>query len=146
MSSKSQNNYEQTLRALSVQKIHLSNNNMGTRRKLPKPCLDCKETNDCIKLFSNKVNKIEEIVANFYKNLQKKETKQISVFNAKFTLNNVPCELEYDLSNFTLENLQKLVNFTTQNHDDNNNNDSNPSSTISSNDDSGCSSENDEET
>ena len=31
-------------------------------------------------------------------------------------LNNMPCELlEYDLSKFTLENLQKFVIFTTQN-------------------------------
>src|SRR6266516_2231649 len=126
MSSK--NNYEQTRRTPYVQKINLSNNNMRTRRKPPKLCPDCKETNDCIKLFSNKVNKIEETVNNFYKNLRKKETRQVSIFNAKFTLNNIPCELEYDLSNFTLENLQKLVIFTTQNCNNNNNNPSSISS------------------
>jgi hypothetical protein len=115
MSSK--NNYEQGTPY--IQRINLSN--MKTRRKSPKLCPDCKETNDCIKLLSNKVNKIEEIVNNFYKNLQKKEARRISVFNAKFILNNVPCELEYDLSNFTLESLQKLVAFATPNHNNNNN-------------------------
>src|SRR3954469_18649917 len=99
MSSK--NNYEQ--RTQYVQRINLSN--MKTRRKSLKLCPDCKETTDCIKLLSNKVNKIEEIVDNFYKNLQKKEARRDSVFTAKFILNNVPCEVEYDLSSFSLENI-----------------------------------------
>ena len=42
-------------------------------------------------------------------------------FGANFTLNNVPCELEYNLSKFTFENLQKLVIATTQNYNNNNN-------------------------
>ncbi|PKK74453.1 hypothetical protein RhiirC2_738824 [Rhizophagus irregularis] len=129
MSSK--NNYEQ--RTSYVQRFNLSNmSNMRTRRKPQKLCPDCKETNDCVKLLSNKVNKVEEIVSDFYKNLQKKEAKRTSVFNAKFILNNVPCELEYDLSKFTLENLQKLENFAIPNHNNNNNNNdkdnNNPSS------------------
>src|SRR4051794_33915576 len=107
MSSK---NYEQRTRGLPyVRKINLGNNNRRTKRNSPKLCLDCKETNECIKLISNKVNRIEEIMANFHKRLQKRENKRFSSFNAKFTLNNVPCELECDLSNFNLENLQKLV-------------------------------------
>ncbi|PKC14870.1 hypothetical protein RhiirA5_495028 [Rhizophagus irregularis] len=97
-----------------VQKIKL-NNNKRTRRKPSKLCSDCEETNDYIKLLSSKVSRIEKIVDNF-KNLPKNKTEnKLSVFNAKFSLNNVPCEMEYDLSNFTLENLQKLVIFTTQN-------------------------------
>ena len=88
---------------------------MRTERNSPKLCPDCKETTNCVKLFSNKVNRIEEIVNDFYKNPLKSQDKRFSVFNAKFNLNNVPCELEYDLSGFTLENLQKLVIFTTQN-------------------------------
>ncbi|CAB4481375.1 unnamed protein product [Rhizophagus irregularis] len=104
MSSK--NNYEQ--RTSYVQRFNLSNmSNMRTRRKPQKLCPDCKETNDCVKLLSNKVN--------------------------KFILNNVPCELEYDLSKFTLENLQKLVNFAIPNHNNNNNNndkDNNNSSSV----------------
>ncbi|GES95525.1 hypothetical protein GLOIN_2v1559399 [Rhizophagus clarus] len=123
MSSK--NNYEQ--RTPYVQRINLSNKR--TRRKSPRLCPDCKETNDCIKHLSSKVNKVEEIVNRFYKNLRtKKETRQISVFNAKFLLNNVPCELEYDLSNFTLENLQKLVNFIPNHNNKDDDKDSNPSS------------------
>jgi len=59
------------------------------------------------------VSKIEEIVDNF-KNVQKKRTDKLSMFNTKFSLNEIPCELEYDLSKFTLENLQKLVIFTTK--------------------------------
>ncbi|CAB4390495.1 unnamed protein product [Rhizophagus irregularis] len=112
-----------------VQKIVLnSNNNRKVRRKPPKLCPDCKETSDCVKIFSSKVNKIEETVNNFYTNLPKKSIRQISTFNAKFTLNNVPCEVDYDLSKFTLENLQKLVIFTTQNCDNNNENNKYPSS------------------
>ncbi|RIA95168.1 hypothetical protein C1645_817006 [Glomus cerebriforme] len=108
-----------------VQKFNLSNNNKRIKRR-NLVCLDCKETNDCISLFSNKVNKIEEIVNDFHKNIPKKKT-EFSIFNAKFTLNNVPCELEYDLSKFTLENLQKLVIFTTQNCNNNNINKNNAS-------------------
>src|SRR5437870_4442755 len=100
-----------------VQKINLSTNNKKTKRR-PKLCPDCEETTNCINLLSNKVNRIEEIVNSYYKNLPKRKTEKLSklsVFNMKFTLNNIPCELEYDLSNFTLENLQKLSSFTTQN-------------------------------
>ncbi|CAB4481404.1 hypothetical protein RhiirA5_430665 [Rhizophagus irregularis] len=68
--------------------------------KSPKICSNCKETSDSIKLFSSKVNKIEEATDNFYKNpIKKNKINQFSIFNAKFTLNNAPCELEYDLSN-----------------------------------------------
>src|SRR5436190_23457078 len=113
MSSK---NYERRTRGLPyVQKINLGNNNSRrTKRTPPKLCPDCKETNECVKIISNKVNRIEEIVDNFHRNLTKRESKRSSAFNIQFTLNNVPCELEYDLSNFTLENLQKLAFFTTQ--------------------------------
>src|SRR6266540_447375 len=117
MSSK---NYDQKARMVPyVRKIHLINNNRRSRRKPPKLCPDCKDTNNCVKLFSSKVNRIEEIVDDFYKNLSKKRTEQFSLYNAKFTVNNVPCELEYDLSSFTLEELQKLVKFTTQNFNSN---------------------------
>ncbi|RIA95167.1 hypothetical protein C1645_817005 [Glomus cerebriforme] len=97
-----------------VQKINL-NSNIKTRRNPPKMCPDCKETNDCVKLFSNQVNKIEQTVNDFYKRFPKKQIDNFSIFNVKFTLNDVPCELDYDLSKFNLENLQKLVIFTTQN-------------------------------
>jgi hypothetical protein len=46
-----------------------------------------------------------------FKNLPKRKIDKISKFNAKFKLNNIPCEVEYDLSHFTLENLQNLANF-----------------------------------
>ena len=49
---------------------HLSNNNNKRTKKKPQ-CPDCKETNDCVNLFSNKVNRIEEIVNSFYKNSSK---------------------------------------------------------------------------
>jgi hypothetical protein len=95
-----------------IQKINLDSNKK-IRRKPPKLCYNCKETIDCVKLVSNKVDRIEGIVNNL-KNLQKEKSDKLSKFNAKFTLNNVPCELEYDLSSFTLENLHKLVVITTQ--------------------------------
>ena len=93
MSSK---NYEQKPRGVPyyVQKINLGNNNRRSRRRPPKLCLDCKETKDCIKLISSKVNRIEEIVNNFDANLPKWETNRFAKFNAKFTLNNIPCELQ----------------------------------------------------
>src|ERR1051325_5028056 len=99
----SSNNYDQRSY---IQKINLDNNSRRTRSKPPKLCPYCKETSSCAKLFFNKVNKIEEIVDGL-KNLD-----QFSTFRPKFTLNNVPCELEYNLSNFALEDLQKLVIFT----------------------------------
>ena len=123
MSSKS---YDSRTQATHFQKIRLDMNSRR-RRAPPKICLDCKETNESVKIFSDKINRIEDIVNKFHKNFPKK-TKKISIFHAKFTLNNIPCELEYDLSHFTLENLQKLANFTIQNcnnniisNDDNNN-------------------------
>ncbi|CAB4481402.1 hypothetical protein RhiirA1_454023 [Rhizophagus irregularis] len=108
-----------------IQKINLDNSKR-IRRKPQKLCYNCKETIDCVKLVSNKVNKIEEIVNNF-KNIKKKPEK-LSKFNTKFTLNNVPCELEYDLSSFTLENLQKLVAITTQFYNPNSPSNNSPSS------------------
>ncbi|CAG8483320.1 599_t:CDS:2 [Funneliformis caledonium] len=78
-----------------------------------KLCSMCKETNDCFNLFSSKVNKIEKIVDNLHECISKRNEK-LSKYTAQFSLNNVSCELEYDLSNFTFEELQKLVNFTTQ--------------------------------
>src|SRR2546421_9503293 len=112
MSSK---NYDQRLY---VQKINLGNNNRRTRSK-PKLCPNCKDTSNCVKLFSNKINKIEGIV-NDLKNLPQRKADKFSVFKTRFTLNNVPCELEYNLSKFALEDLQKLVIFTTPNCNDNN--------------------------
>src|SRR5437763_10806082 len=97
-----------------VQKISLDNINRRIRRKPPKLCPDCKETNDCVKLVSNKLDKIEEIIDNFGKDLSDQSTAQFSKFNAKFILNNIPCELEYDLSKFNLENLHKLAIITAQ--------------------------------
>jgi len=111
-----------------VQKIDLGNNRR-VRRKPLKLCPECKETSDYIKLFSSKINKIEELVDNFPKTSPRKDTRKYSLFNAKFTLNNIPCELECDLSKFNFENLQKLVIITTQNH-----NNKYSSSTSSSND------------
>ncbi|CAB4481388.1 unnamed protein product [Rhizophagus irregularis] len=96
------------------QKIRIDSGGKRIKKKPPKHCQNCKETNDCVKLFLNKTNRLEGIVGNFRKNPPKK-TNKISVFRAKFTLNSVPCELEYDLSCFTLESLQKLADFTTQN-------------------------------
>ncbi|CAB4428389.1 unnamed protein product [Rhizophagus irregularis] len=115
-----------------AQKVFFNSNSRRVRRKPPKLCPDCKETSDCVKIFSSEVNKIEEIGNNFCTNLPKKSIRQISTFNAKFTLNNVPCEVDYNLSKFTLENLQKLVVFTTQNCDNNNENNKYPSSSKSS--------------
>ena len=111
----SSRNYEQKARMVPyVRKIQLTNNNnRQSRRKPPKLCPDCKDTNNCVKLLSSKVNRIEEIVNDFHKNLPRQKVENFSLYSAKFTVNNVPCELEYDLSNFTLEELQKLVNFTT---------------------------------
>ncbi|CAB5383272.1 unnamed protein product [Rhizophagus irregularis] len=42
--------------------------------------------------------------------------------SVKVSSSKVPCEMEYDSSKFTLENLQKLVIFTTQNCDNSNGN------------------------
>ena len=99
-----------------VQKINLSNHDRRTKRRPPKSCPDCNESDNYIRTFSNKVSRIEEIINNYHKNFPKKnKIKQFSTFRTSFTLNNIPCKLEYNLSNFTLENLQKLVIFTTQN-------------------------------
>lgn len=114
-----------------VQKINLGNNNKRIRKRPPNLCPDCKETSDCVKLISDKINRVEEIVNNYDKNLQKRNENQFSIFNAKFTLNNVCCELEYDLSKFTLKNLQKLGIVTTQIYNNNKNN--YPSSTSNDN-------------
>src|SRR5947207_658011 len=88
-------------------------NNKRIRKRPPNHCPYCKETSVCVKLISNKINRIEEIINNFDKNLQKRSANQFSIFNAKFTLNDVPCELEYDLSKFSLENLHKLGRIVT---------------------------------
>ncbi|CAB4481421.1 hypothetical protein RhiirA5_360193 [Rhizophagus irregularis] len=97
-----------------AQKINSNNHNgRTTKRSSSKLCPNCNETKDCVKLFSNKVKRIEEIINN-YKNFPKKNTNQ-SLFMSNFTLNNKPYKSEYDLSNFTLENLQNLVIFITQN-------------------------------
>ncbi|CAB5370634.1 unnamed protein product [Rhizophagus irregularis] len=77
-------------------KIRIDSGGKRIKKKPPKHCQNCKETNDCVKLFLNKTNRLEGIVGNFRKNLPKK-TNKISVFRAKFTLNSVPCKLEYDL-------------------------------------------------
>jgi len=82
-------------------------------------------SNNSVKLISNKINRIEEIVNNFYKNLPNRNIEQFSVYNAKFIHNNVPCEIKYDLTKLTLEELGKLVDFTTQNFNCNNNNNNN---------------------
>src|SRR5438552_2568238 len=102
--------YKQKSRGLpNVQTINLDNN----KKIPPKPCSE--ETNDYVsKLVSGKLDRIEEIINNFDKNLSNQSTAEFFKFNAKFTLNNVPCELEYDLSNFNFENLQKLAILTTQ--------------------------------
>ncbi|PKY47374.1 hypothetical protein RhiirA4_543916 [Rhizophagus irregularis] len=83
-----------------VQKILFKNK--IKKRKPPKICSDCKETSDSVKLSSSKVNRLEEVTNNFYENpIKKNKNNQFSIFNnAKFTLNNVSCELEYDLSKF----------------------------------------------
>ncbi|CAG8483259.1 596_t:CDS:1 [Funneliformis caledonium] len=100
-----------------IQKINLNNHNNGriSKRKTPNLCPDCKNTDHDAKLFSNRITRVEEIIDNFNERLQKKNPERFSIFNAKFTLNSVPCELEYDLASFSLEELQKLANFTTQN-------------------------------
>ncbi|RGB41207.1 hypothetical protein C1646_752383 [Rhizophagus diaphanus] len=82
-----------------VQKIRFENK--IKKRKPPKICSDCKETSDSVKLISSKANKAEEIIDDFYKNpIRKSKINQFSIFNARFTLNNASCELEYDLSKF----------------------------------------------
>ncbi|CAG8627198.1 3421_t:CDS:1 [Funneliformis mosseae] len=103
-----------------VRKINFVNDNRRRKKKPPKLCLDCKETDNYVELFSNKVNRIEEIGDNLYDNIQKKKTENCSIYNAKFTLNNVPCEIEYDLSHFTLQELDKLANLATENFNDDN--------------------------
>ncbi|CAI2166031.1 10120_t:CDS:1 [Funneliformis geosporum] len=96
-----------------------TNNEKFIHNKFPceplKFCHTCNETNDHVRLISSKVNRIKEIVDKFY---IKKRTENFSLYNTQFTLSNIPCELEYDLSNFTNEELQKLVNFTTKNFND----------------------------
>ncbi|PKC62811.1 hypothetical protein RhiirA1_464631 [Rhizophagus irregularis] len=58
----------------------------------------CKETNDC--------NKIKEVIDNFHENpINQNKVNQFSIFNAKFTLNNVSSKLEDDLSKILSENL-----------------------------------------
>ncbi|GBB89647.1 hypothetical protein RclHR1_01640009 [Rhizophagus clarus] len=106
--------YKQSRAQPYIQKINLDNNKR-IRKKPSKPCSNCKETIDCVKLISNKVDKIEEIINNF-KNLQKEKSDKFSIFKANFTLNNVTCGLEYDLSNFNLDYLHKLVAVTTQSY------------------------------
>src|ERR1043165_2214084 len=110
-------NYEQGTRMTPyVQKIQLNSNKKNerrSRRKPPKPCADCKHTSNNVKFLSSKINRIEELVHDISKILPKKT--EFSIYNAKFTLNNVPCELECDLTSFTLEEIQSLVNFTTRN-------------------------------
>ncbi|PKY56957.1 hypothetical protein RhiirA4_477643 [Rhizophagus irregularis] len=83
-----------------VQKIQFENKTKKSNP--PKICSDCKETSDSVKLFSSKVNKLEEVIDNSYENpIKKNKTNQFCIFNnSKFTLNNVSCELEYDLSKF----------------------------------------------
>ena len=70
--------------------------------------------NNYIKLISDDINRIEEIIDNFHIDSPRKDERP-SMFNMKFFLNNVRCESEHDLSKFSLVNLQKLVIFTTQN-------------------------------
>ena len=55
--------------SLYVQKINLNDNDRKPRRMPPKLCLNCEETNEYVKLLSSRVNRIEEIVDNFYKNI-----------------------------------------------------------------------------
>ena len=55
-----------------IQKINLGNNNRRVRKRPPKLCPDCKETSNCVKLISNKINRIEEIINNFDKYLSTK--------------------------------------------------------------------------
>ncbi|PKY27035.1 hypothetical protein RhiirB3_442591 [Rhizophagus irregularis] len=85
-----------------VQNICFENNacKIIKESKTPKVCSDCKEMSDSVKNHYNKANKTEEVIDDFYKNpIRKSKINQFSIFNAKFILNNVPCELEYDLSN-----------------------------------------------
>ncbi|CAI2168026.1 8403_t:CDS:1 [Funneliformis geosporum] len=118
MTSKS---YEQKSRMRPyVRKFNLLENNRQTKKKPPKFCPDCKETCNCVKLFSGKIHRIEEVVDNIYNGFPKKKAEKYSIFNAKFSINDVPFELEYDLTNFTLEELQKLANWTIQDFNNNN--------------------------
>ena len=69
------------------QKLYVKKINLGNYRRIrrkPKLCPDCKETSNCVKLFSNKLNKIEEIV-NDLKNLPQKKADQFSIFKTRFT-------------------------------------------------------------
>ncbi|GBB83579.1 hypothetical protein RclHR1_10290001 [Rhizophagus clarus] len=110
MSSK---NYE------SNRRINLSNDNSRKRTRRKLSCSDCKDTTDCVKLLSNKVTRVEEIINNFKNRDRLRKKPELSIFNAKFTLNNLPYDLEYDLSNFSLEYLLTLAKFTTQGYDNN---------------------------
>ncbi|PKC53711.1 hypothetical protein RhiirA1_478711 [Rhizophagus irregularis] len=85
-----------------VQNICFENNacKIIKESKPPKICSDCKEMSDSVKLISSKANKTE-VIDDFYKNpIRKSKINQFSIFNARFTLNNVSRELEYDLSKF----------------------------------------------
>ncbi|CAB4389902.1 unnamed protein product [Rhizophagus irregularis] len=65
-----------------------------TRRRPQKLCP--KETNN--------LNKIEEVIDNFHENpVKQNKVNQFSIFNVKFTPNNIPCELEEELSKILLE-------------------------------------------
>ena len=64
MSSK---NYgRKTYRTLQyVQKIRIDNNNRKIKRNPPKFCPYCKEISNSIKILSDKVNEIEEVIDSF---------------------------------------------------------------------------------
>jgi len=68
-----------------IQKINPGNANRRVRKKPPMPCHECKETSNCIKLFSNNINQIEKTIDNFFIDLPKK-VEQPSMFNMKFTI------------------------------------------------------------
>src|SRR5688572_4184638 len=113
-------------------------------------------SNNSLKSISSKINKIEEIVGNFYKSLPKKNTENFILNKLEykeleelvdFIIQNYKCPTSsnkndnnenfthdhtpYDLSNYSIKELENLVNFTTQNF----NNDKHPhvSTTTSTN-------------
>lgn len=97
------------------QKVNLKDNSDKRKKLAFERCFSCKETNKAINFLASKVDRVEKIVKNLEDISSKNKTKNdFSKFSINFCLNNIPCELEYNLSSFSLENLQKLAVFTVQ--------------------------------
>ncbi|GET63593.1 hypothetical protein GLOIN_2v1773332 [Rhizophagus irregularis DAOM 181602=DAOM 197198] len=67
---------------------------------------------DSVKNHYNKANKTEEVIDDFYKNpIRKSKINQFSIFNARFTLNNVSLRIIIRFIKISLKKLHKLIHF-----------------------------------